>query len=502
MKSASNVKGIMFALFVAISLVTDRPVIGQQLREAAPTNELINDIAVTHPASAYIEPSTLLVVEVDWQKIDVDALFKLVTQLTGDRPGEAPLAKQLFEKMREGKAGKVYFLAGFQTPVDGMPLVIIPTPEPATLLASVESVLGKRPPSVEVAINELGLVFGTSDQLKRVGSMNPVWRDELLMPLKDAKRLDHTAVLALPGSTRELLGRIWPGAHPDDIPIDVSPSDLVQGVDRIILTIRTPPDPLVRLIVDTSSSEAADLFTKQFAALKRTFGDALANVTIRRDAQRVTLEADDDVLQHGQSIAADARARAREERLVTTLKQLGIAFYNYSDQEKHLPPRCFVDPDGKPLHSWMIAILPYFDQLALYRSIRLDLAWNASENSRLENTVPSGIGDQSLPVAHTSIRAPVFPGSLWHGDGPPKTFKDITDNRSGTILLVDAPPDASIHWADPSPWIISETNPMKDLFGDRDAARVLLADGSVLLLKRSETDNDKLKAMLTIAGGD
>ena len=67
---------------------------------------------------------------------------------------------------------------------------------------------------------------------------------------------------------------------------------------------------------------------------------------------------------------------------------------------------------------------------------------------------------------------------------------------------IDAPVDASIHWADPKPWVISQDDPMKDVFGDRDQAHVLLADGAVLLLRRSDLDNKKLKAMLTFADGD
>ena len=50
--------------------------IGQDRKEAAPNTGVINDLADSHPLSAYIERSTLVVVEIDWQKIDVDAFFK------------------------------------------------------------------------------------------------------------------------------------------------------------------------------------------------------------------------------------------------------------------------------------------------------------------------------------------------------------------------------------------------------------------------------------------
>ncbi|WP_182868501.1 DUF1559 family PulG-like putative transporter [Stieleria mannarensis] len=475
---------------------------GQDRKEGPPHAVLINDVAETHPISAYVEPSTMLVAEIDWQTIDVDPLFELIQELTGDRPSDVPTVKQLFGAMKEAQAGKVYFLAGLETPADKMPLIVIETPQATKLLAAIENTLGKRPASVTALTSNRGMILGTTEQIKRVQSSAPIKRDALLMPLKDANRLDHTAVMVLPPQTRELLTSVWPQRIPGGLPLKLSPSELVQGIDRVILTFRTPPDPLVRLMVDATDEASADRFAKQFAGVKQAFGESLQNVSLRREKHRVILEAGEDVFRQGRSLATDARERARQSQLVDSLKQLGLAFYIYHDREKHLPPRCFVDPDGKPLHSWLVAVLPDLNNLAFYRSIRLDLPWDAAENSQMKRTVPAGIGDSSLPVAHTVIRAPVFPGSLWHGDGPPKTLQDITDDRSQTILLVEAAREDAIHWADPTPWVISETNPMEDLFAGREAMRVLLADGSVLLLKRSDVDNAKLKAMLTIAAGD
>ena len=404
--------------------------------------------------------------------------------------------------MRNAEAGSVYFLAGLETPRDGMPLVVIPTPKPAELLASAEQMLGKRPSTVEAIINDVGLIVGAAGQINRIKSSAPSKNNTLLMPLSDGNRLDHTAVLVVPDQMRDLLGNVWPDQPPRGLPIPVSPKELVESVRRIVLTLRTPPEPLVRLTIDAASDQAASQMAAHLTTLRGMLGDMLSEVTIKRDGNHITVHAGAEVFSSIRSVTLGARANAREAKLVRTLKQLGLAFHNYSDAEKHLPPRCFVDPNGRPLHSWMVAVLPFFEQLALYRSMKLDRAWDDPENSRIQIIVPAGINDQSLPVAHTTIRAPVFPGSLWHGDGPPKRMADITDKKAQTILLVDAPKDASIHWADPSPWVISEANLIKDFFGDRDAARVLLADGSVLLLKRSETDAEKLKAMLTIAEDD
>jgi hypothetical protein len=102
----------------------------------------------------------------------------------------------------------------------------------------------------------------------------------------------------------------------------------------------------------------------------------------------------------------------------------------------------------------------------------------------------------------TTIRAPVFPGSLWDGDGPPKKFRDVRDGLSNTIAFIDAPPSAAIEWANPEPWILSEDDPMTDVFGDRESMAVGMLDGAVILLHRDRMTNEKLKALLTIDGGE
>ena len=93
-------------------------------------------------------------------------------------------------------------------------------------------------------------------------------------------------------------------------------------------------------------------------------------------------------------------------------------------------------------------------------------------------------------------------GSLWEGDGPPRQFRNITDGLSNTIAVIDATDSAATAWANPEPWLISAKDPMSDIFGDRETVAALILDGSVVTLKKSEMTNEKLKAMLTFAGGE
>jgi prepilin-type processing-associated H-X9-DG protein len=188
--------------------------------------------------------------------------------------------------------------------------------------------------------------------------------------------------------------------------------------------------------------------------------------------------------------------------VASNMKQIDLALHQYHDAHKHWPPKHFVDPSGQPLLSWRVAILPFIEQQALYQQIKLDQPWDAPANALVASVaILTYTGGTGVPNK-TRLRVPVFPGSAWDGTGPPKRVRDITDGTVDTIAVVYAPADAAVAWADPAEWIISPEDPMKDVFGDRDEVTVLFFDGSVRTFQRDEMDNQKLAALLTIAGGE
>jgi hypothetical protein len=97
-----------------------------------------------------------------------------------------------------------------------------------------------------------------------------------------------------------------------------------------------------------------------------------------------------------------------------------------------------------------VGLLPFIEQQALYQAFQLNQPWdtpaNALMTSKLIRTYADRLGDD--PVK-TRFRVPVFPGSAWEGNGPPKTFREITDGASNTIAVIHAPSEARVHWAEP-----------------------------------------------------
>jgi hypothetical protein len=75
-----------------------------------------------------------------------------------------------------------------------------------------------------------------------------------------------------------------------------------------------------------------------------------------------------------------AREAARRTQSTNNLKQLILGLLNYESANGHFPPHASYSPDGKPLLSWRVHILPYLEEQALYSQFRLDEPWDSEHN--------------------------------------------------------------------------------------------------------------------------
>ena len=68
---------------------------------------------------------------------------------------------------------------------------------------------------------------------------------------------------------------------------------------------------------------------------------------------------------------------AREaQKSSNNLKEIGLAFHNYHDVNGSLPNNSYT-PDGKPLLSWRVHILPFVGESALYQQFNLNEPWDS-----------------------------------------------------------------------------------------------------------------------------
>lgn len=486
-----------------------------EVRQGTPVSSgVINDVDEAtvrmHPATPFMERSSLVLVDVDLTKINVDAMLAWLQQSLGF--GEIPARMQatgaaangFLTTLKAAGADRLYVGASTRSFFDRGPIVVIPCDDTAAVKALASAALQGVPADLNLTthVGDGLVLIGPAATVQRVLDAEDIERADLILPTK-LQSLDHSLVISLPKEAREDLVALWPESMPAEFPLQFSPRALADDVRRFVISWRLPPEPAINVRIECEEMKSAvrvsGLLDRAKALVPQLNG--LMEVKVDKSIVNLTAEPQAFAKMLG-AVTSSTRDQARRMAKSNQLKNLGLAMHNYHSVKKHLPPRHFVDRDKNPLLSWRVALLPFLNQKALYDSIELGQAFNSKANQQVKDTVvplfDSGVAE--LPL--TTFRAPVFPGSAWHGDGPPKRFRDVTDGLSNTIAFIDAPLGDAVNWADPAPWVINETDPLGDIFGDRNEITVVIMDGSVRVFTREELTNGKLEAMLTIAGGE
>ncbi len=197
-----------------------------------------------------------------------------------------------------------------------------------------------------------------------------------------------------------------------------------------------------------------------------------------------------------------AREAARRAQSINNLKQLGLAMHNYHDVNRRFPARAVFDDDGKPLLSWRVLMLPYLEEQQLFEEFRMDEPWDSEHNRKLIDRMPAAFHNPSSTAepGKTVYLAPVGEGTLFDGSKG-KSFAEIRDGTSNTIMLLEANDSEAVVWTRPDDWQYDPSRPMAGLGSAHPGGfSAAFADGSVRFLADS-LDPEIFKALLTIADG-
>ena len=214
-----------------------------------------------------------------------------------------------------------------------------------------------------------------------------------------------------------------------------------------------------------------------------------------------------------------ARETSRRLNCINNLKQLSLALLNYESARGEYPAASQSGPNKQHLHSWRYWITPYLESTTFYDQYDPNRAWDDPNNSKLiAKTVPMHVytcpshDSQNLSTHYFAV---VGDNTAWPQDRG-RTFREITDGMSNTILLIEAP-HKSVPWAKPEDLSFEEavellTNPPQDqyfghevdegfFFEPSQGINVAFCDGRVELLPLP-VQKEYAVAMLTANGGE
>ena len=123
-----------------------------------------------------------------------------------------------------------------------------------------------------------------------------------------------------------------------------------------------------------------------------------------------------------------------------------LALLNHDMMKRSLPAQANLGPDGKPLLSWRVHILPYMEQSELYSQFHLDEPWDSEHNRQLISQMPEIYRDPSSKLTtadgRTHYLGAAGDGRLFEkGANEGRDMTSIRDGTSNTIAVVQV--DAS-----------------------------------------------------------
>jgi hypothetical protein len=188
------------------------------------------------------------------------------------------------------------------------------------------------------------------------------------------------------------------------------------------------------------------------------------------------------------------------------LKQIGLAIHNYDEAHGHLPNNTYA-PDGTPLLSWRVHILPYMEYEVLYKKFKLDEPWDGPNNLPLIREIPTPYarpGEAYGRGTLTYYRGFSNAGAVFERrpSGQFISWDSIKDGASNTIFVVEA--GEAVEWTRPDDLDASPDKPFPRMGGLKLRGRIFgafMGDGGVRHFKL-DFPEPTLRALITYNGGE
>jgi hypothetical protein len=271
-------------------------------------------------------------------------------------------------------------------------------------------------------------------------------------------------------------------------------SVFTRGVQWGAVGIDLPPRLALRVVVKSQDAQAAQALRTRWVELVRfvgeheairlfvpTFDKVAKLLEPKVEADRLVLVVRDEpdgaasflvsrlwapVLEQG-PLFEQRWISAERTQSVHNLREIGSAMFSFDDaDDKRLPPAARYGPDGKPLLSWRVLILPNLDE-ELYKQFHLNEPWDSPHNKTLIAKMPAVYRSPMSKLkepGRTNYVVPVGPGTVFGGREGMK-IKDFREGAGGTILVVEVADEHAVIWTRPEDLPYDPKDPAKGLGG-------------------------------------
>lgn len=461
----------------------------------------------------FVEEETAVVVHIDLSRIPPQPMFDFLHQVRLAAPLE--MWKRQTDGFQQAGVKEIYLIA---------PPGIFSGSQPQMLMAAPVS-SSEQEKALRAALRlraEEGRMVGNVLVIGRSAEkeFQPVERAELTAAFEASGDTAVQVILIPPADTERVVDELWPQWPPQ---LGGGPTSVMtRGIRWAAAGIDVSPHKGLRLVIKSADAPAAEALRAKLVDLLRLAGqqaevrqyvpefDAVAALlTPRVEGDRVTVVSDEHHETFAKAVAALARplleAQARATSM-NSLKTIALGMLNYYFANKHFPLPASRGPDGKPLLSWRVYILPHMGQSSLFKEFHLDESWDSPHNRTLIDKMPEvyRLSISTTEPGRTNYLLPVGNGAVFDADKTTE-LKDIRDGTSNTIMVVAVDNQHAAIWTKPDDWPFDPKDPAKGL-GRFFAGSFTTAfcDGSAHWLAWPETPKQirNLRALFTRAGGE
>lgn len=186
------------------------------------------------------------------------------------------------------------------------------------------------------------------------------------------------------------------------------------------------------------------------------------------------------------------------------LKVISFGFAQHALVKKAYPTAYSTAPDGTPLLSWRVHLLPYLNQEKLYREFHLDEPWDSPHNKELIKKIPEFYQQPRRAEidGKTTFLALVHADSAFTADLMKLRENSFRDGAANTIVVVEADPDRAVVWTKPEDIAFDPAQPFAGLGKAWDEGfHVATLDSKVHFIPNSASP-EEFKALVTRDGGE